>query len=302
MDINQICKDIKSLKIQGAISVAKAGADAFYFNFLENKNKKNLMKLLKISAKKLIKTRPTEPALRNVVSYYFYEIEKCNSIKDLEKHMKSRYNYIKNHFEDSKKKIMDYAYKKIKNNDVVYTHCHSSLVCDILIYAWRKGKRFTVYNTETRPLFQGRKTAKELSSFGIPVTHFVDSASRHAIRKADIIFLGVDAISTTKIYNKIGSETIAILASSFDVPVYFCSDSWKFDSQTIFGFDEEIEKRQAKEVWDNPPKNIKIYNYAFDQVSPKYVTGIISEIGVYEHASFVDIVRKNIEKINKNIL
>jgi ribose 1,5-bisphosphate isomerase len=298
MKLNQVCKDIKSLKIQGAISIAKAGADAFYFNFLQNKNKKNLIKILKYSKNKLIITRPTEPALRNVLEYYFLDLNKCKTLNDYEKHFKNKHDFIIDHFENSKKNIIKYAYKKINNNDIIYTHCHSSLVCEILIYAWKKGKRFTVYNTETRPLFQGRKTAIELSKNGIPVTHFIDSAARQAIKKADIIFLGVDAISTTKIYNKIGSETIGILASFFDIPLYFCSDSWKFDFQTIFGFDEEIEKRQAKEVWNRPPKNVKIYNFAFDQISPKYITGIISEIGVYDHSSFVDIVSKKFKELN----
>ena len=298
MDFDKVCKDIKTLKIQGAVSVAKAGADAFYFFYIKNKNSKDIIKKLKISAKKLIKTRSTEPALRNVIAYYFHEIEKCKTEKELTKHFNLRYKFIKNHFEESKKTILNYAFKKIKKNSIVYTHCHSSLVCDILIYAWKKGIKFEVYNTETRPLFQGRKTALQLSKAGIPVTHFVDSAARHAIKKADIVFLGVDAISTTKIYNKIGSETIAMIASNFDVPVYFCTDSWKFDSKTIFGFDEEIEKRLGKEVWDKAPKKIKIYNYAFDQVSPKYATAIISELGVFDHSSFVDIARKKLEKIN----
>ncbi|MFT4304893.1 MAG: hypothetical protein ACMXX8_02275, partial [Candidatus Woesearchaeota archaeon] len=243
MDFDKVCSDIKTLKIQGAVSIAKSGTEAFYFYFLKNKESKNILSKLKKAATKLSKTRATEPALRNVLSYYFSDIEKCKTNKELEKHFKQKYKEIKNHFKESKQKILDIGYKIIKNNDVVYTHCHSSLVCDILKYAWKKGKKFEVYNTETRPLFQGRKTAKELSNVGIPITHFVDSAARQAIKKSDIIFLGVDAISTTKIYNKIGSETIAILASMYDVPVYFCTDSWKFDSKTIFGFDEEIEKR-----------------------------------------------------------
>jgi ribose 1,5-bisphosphate isomerase len=294
MNIDKICEDIKNLKIQGAISVAKTGAEAFYSFFLENKSKENILEELKIVSEKLISTRSTEPALRNLLNIYLKDLDKCKNIDEIEDKIKTKYNYIINHFEEAKQTILEYASHKIKNHDIVYTHCHSSLVCDILIYTWNKGIKFSVYNTETRPLFQGRKTAKQLIEAGIPVTHFVDSAAKHAIKKADLILLGVDAISTTKIYNKIGSETIALIASSYDVPVYFCSDSWKFDPITIFGFDEEIEKRYGKEVWPDAPKEIKIYNYAFDQVSPKYVTAIISELGVYEHSTFIDLVRKKI--------
>jgi len=58
----------------------------------------------------------------------------------------------------------------VKNRDVIFTHCHSTNVVNSLIYAKKKGKKFQVYNTETRPLFQGRKTANELKKAGIKVT------------------------------------------------------------------------------------------------------------------------------------
>jgi len=47
----------------------------------------------------------------------------------------------------------------------------------------KQRKKFEVYNTETRPLFQGRKTAKELKGAGIKVTMFIDSAMDIALSK-----------------------------------------------------------------------------------------------------------------------
>lgn len=299
MSLIKICNDIKSLKIQGAIAVAKAGSQAFFEESLKIKAKTpiDLLKELKKTKKILINTRPTEPALRNALNYYFYNLN-MSSLQKMRIHLDLKYNEIVNHFSDARKKVIKYGIRKIKNGSIVYTHCHSSMVCDILIAAKKKGIKFEVHNTETRPLYQGRKTATQLAKAGIKVTHYVDAAARHAIKKADIVFFGVDAITTTKIYNKIGTETFAMLAKEHEVPVFFVTDSWKFDSESIFGYDEVIEKRLAKEVWDKKPKNVEIYNFAFDKVDPTLSTGIISDIGVFSHALFVEESNKKLKKPN----
>lgn len=297
MTFSKICSDIRSLKIQGAVAVAMQGAKALeeFSKEIKTENPSKALKEIKKASKKIIATRPTEPALRNAMAFYFRRLN-TRTKKDMVSHIDLKYHQIINHFENSRKKIIEYGVRKIKKGMVVYTHCHSSTVCDILIAAKKKKIRFEVHNTETRPLYQGRKTAEQLAKAGIKVTHYVDSAARHAIKKADIVLLGTDAITTTKVYNKIGSETIAMIAQDYDIPVYFFSDSWKFDYDSVFGFDEEIEKRLAKEVWPKSPKGINIYNYAFDKISPRFVTGIISDIGVFSHDIFVDEVLKGSEK------
>ena len=151
-----------------------------------------------------------------------------------------------------------------------------------------------MHNTETRPLFQGRKTAIELASYKIPVKHYVDSAARMALKKADIMMIGADAITTEgKVINKIGSELIAEAANKIGVPVYICTHSWKFDPETIFGFDEEIEKRAWDEIWPNKPRKVNIDNFAFEKINPALITGIISELGVYRPQNFISEIKNN---------
>jgi len=176
---------------------------------------------------------------------------------------------------------------------VVFTHCHSSTVIEILKQANKQGKRFTVHNTETRPKFQGRLTAQELARLGIPVVHYVDSAARLALKKADIMLIGADAITTEgKVINKIGSELMAEVAEKWDVSLYVCSDSWKFDPKSVFGYEEEIEKRKPTEIWPTAPKGVKIDNFAFEKVNPDLITGIISELGIYKPTIFVEEVKR----------
>ncbi len=288
MELNKALKKIKSLEIQGAENIAVFSLETIKSE-LKKLNEERLLDKLKTIIKKLEETRPTEPCMRNSLSYLFYNLHGGF----LKKQIKSKIEFLLKHFEDSKKIISDIGSRKIKSGSVIFTHCHSSAVMSILLKAKKQGKRFEVYNTETRPLFQGRKTAKELAEAGIKVTHFVDSAARIAIKESDLVLLGADAITSEgKVINKIGSELYAEIAKKFDVPLYICSNALKFDYKSFFGFDEEIENRHKKEVWKESPKNVKINNYAFEIIKPELITGIISELGIYSPYVFMDEVKK----------
>ena len=262
---NQIARDIKEIKIQGARNIAKKALYAY-----------NLIPTEK-SKKKLLSLRPTEPMLENV----------------LDKIEKQPYKEILKHFDFAQEKINKKVFRLIKKNDVIFTHCHSTTVVRALIYAKKKGKKFEVYNTETRPLFQGRTTARELRKAGIKVTMFVDSALGVALskeqgtKKADKVFLGADALLKKGVVNKIGSEVIARIAKSEKIPVYVVADSWKFTKDKVL-----LEKRKLDEIWERVPKGVKLKNPAFEFVEKKYITGIVTEFGVMKYGEFLKEMKK----------
>ncbi|MFC1728511.1 translation initiation factor eIF-2B [Nanoarchaeota archaeon] len=294
MSFKKIVSDIKALNIQGAENVAKAAIKAFH-DILNKSKASNALKLvqeLKRAKETLLNTRPTEPAMRNALNYILYELD-TKDIYETKHELVRRMNYVLDHFEKAPQMIQDIASQKIKNKMIVFTHCHSSTVTSTLKKAKKEGKSFEVHNTETRPLFQGRITAKELTKAGIPVTMYVDSASRLALKKADLMLLGADAITVEgKIVNKIGSELMAEIASKYDVPLYVCADSWKFDPTTIKGKDVQIEERSPKEVWISAPKKVKIANYAFERIDFDLITGVITELGVYRPSILLEELKK----------
>jgi methylthioribose-1-phosphate isomerase len=259
---NKIADDIKKIKIQGARNIAKAAFQAY--SLIPSK----------ASIKKLLSLRPTEPMLQKVL---FLAGKKSDK-------------EILAHFDESQNQINKYVIKLIKPNDRIFTHCHSTNVVNSLIFAKKSWGKFEVYNTETRPLFQGRKTANELRKAGIKVTMFVDSAAAIAIEKqnnkdkvhADKIFLGADALLANGIINKVGSGMIAELASKHKIPVYIIADSWKYSSKKV-----PVEQRGLNEVWNRAPKGIQIKNPAFEFVPMKYITGIVTELGLMKYDDFV---------------
>ncbi len=259
---NKIVKDIKSIKIQGARNVAKSALKAYHL--FPNKTSKRI----------LLNSRPTEPMMENVL--------------DLAESKQIPYNEILNHFDYSQNEINKNIFKLIKNNSVIFTHCHSTNVSNALIYAHKKGKKFEVYNTETRPLFQGRRTAKELRKAGIKVTMFVDSALGIALakeqgtKKVSMVFLGADALLEEGVINKVGSEVVARIAKEEKIPFYIVADSWKFTKKDI-----PIEQRKLNEIWDDAPEKIKIKNPAFEFIDEKYISGIVTERGLENYNKFV---------------
>lgn len=263
---NKVVSDIKSVKIQGARNVARAALRAYY------------LMPSKRSKKKLLASRPTEPMMENVL--------------DLAEH-ENKGDIIK-HFDEAQNKINKEVYKLIRKNTVVFTHCHSTNVVKALIYTRKKGKNFEVYNTETRPLLQGRKTAKELKRNGIRVTNFIDSAVGVALskeqgtKKVSKVFLGADALIKKGIINKVGSEVIARIAKQEKIPIYIVADSWKFTIKKV-----PLEQRKLNEVWDKAPKRIKIRNPTFEFVDKKYISGIITEHGLMKYGQFVRFMMKN---------
>lgn len=261
---NQISKRIKNVKIQGAREIAKAGFQAYQLIPTSR------------SKQKLLLLRPTEPMLEKTL-----EIADKISYKELLKKLARNQQAIN-------KQVL----KLIKSNYVIFTHCHSSTVVDALIYAKRKGKNFEVYNTETRPLYQGRKTARELKKAGIKVTMFVDSAAAIALTKSqgtrdvDLVLLGADAIAKKGVINKVGSGMFTQIAKSEKIPVYILADSWKYSSKKLV-----FEKRNLKEVWKKSPQKIKIQNFAFEFIEKKEITGIISELGKLSYQEFLKRIK-----------
>ncbi len=279
MNLRETCKAIQSLKIQGASKVSTAGIKAL-LKVVKDTPEKSLIKEVTRARKKLLATRATEPELDNYTRHILTFLKKTKSKKATMEEVVRLFNEKRLR----RALIIDHGAKRIHRNLNIFTHCRSTTVLDILKEAAKK-HRLHILNTETRPLYQGRTTAKELAQAKIKVTHHVDSAMGEAVGNADIILLGADAITPKGVYNKIGSSTVALLGKAQHVPVYICASLWKFTEK------ESIEERPGKEVW-KAPKGVKVHNPAFDIIPLKQVHAIICEQGALSPKQFIRKARK----------
>ena len=284
-DVKRLVDDIKSLRVQGARNVAKAAIKAIALQ-LKGKAYSSTEDLLKDMAEMrnlLVSLRPTEPMTRNllealsrdVISRASFGPEKLLSFLDRE--VEEILDSLDKRFND----MLEVGSNHITEGSTIITICHSSSVVGILKRAKDKGKQFKVISCETRPRYQGRITAKELSAYGIDVVQIVDSAASSFIRKADLSLVGADAVTAEgNLYNKIGTNMLAILSNKYSVPFYSAAELFKFDPKTMMGYIEPVEYRDPSEVWADPPRGVKVLNPAFDKTSSKLISGYITEVGI----------------------
>jgi len=295
--VRVVADRIRKLELQGARNVAIAAIKALEALADETnaKTRKELMEELTEAREVLFASRSTEPLMRNAVRWIISQVEnsskeKVDALAEVVASSSSR--FLKN-LEASKDCIAEIGAKRIRDNMVVFTHCHSSTVTHILRKAKEDGKTFEVVCTETRPVFQGRITAKELLSLDIKTTLIVDSAARSFIRNADLVIVGADAITSEgNVINKIGTGTIALLAHEARKPFYVVSELLKFDPATVCGDYEEIEERGPNEVWKGAPENLVIRNPAFDVTRRDFIHGVICEEGVIPPHSVKEVMHR----------
>jgi len=272
--VERAVKDIKTMKAQGARTSALVGLRALKEVVKEN----GFGRDFESACNALESSRPTAVALHNA-------IEKIKKEKTLD--IINRMIY---YFENVAQLIASKGSNLIKNNFTVLTHCHSSVAIEIMKAAYKKKKKFRVIVTETRPLYQGERTARELSDAGLHVVYIDDSAPGFFIKDVDMVLMGTDAIRKEGIVNKIGSYMISVLAKENKVPVYFAGELMKLDRRKKI----IIEERNPEEIID-PRKlpGVKVENPAFDTTPWKYVTDIITERGILKPKKVLGLLKKS---------
>lgn len=300
--ILEIEKDIKELNIQGATNVAIATVEGMKTYIRESKDTDIELfynELINIG-QRLADARVNEPLARNAVKYVKHMYGKSKSdLQSLESMKQRLEDYCDNFLfmiSDSKRAIVESCVPRLRYLENVLTHCHSSTAVSVMKGIGEGKDDFDVVCTETRPLFQGRKTAKSLLEEGISTTMIADSAAESFVIGRgsvgiDAIFIGSDQITMKgHCINKIGSWGIAMSAYHASKPVYVVSPLLKVDPN--IGVDGlVIEVRESKELWPDAPEGLSIYNPAFEIVDSTLITGFLTEFGILKPKEIADVVR-----------
>ena len=180
----------------------------------------------------------------------------------------------------------------------VLTHCNAGALATagygsalgVIRAAVEQGKHIAVIADETRPFLQGsRLTAWELVREGIKTTVITESMAGPLMRAGDIdiVVVGADRIAANgDTANKIGTYTVAVLAHEHKVPFYVAAPLSTIDLATPDGDQIPIEERDQREVSHLgaarlTPVGALIRNPAFDVTPSRYITGIITERGIF---------------------
>ena len=236
---------------------------------------------IKAIAELLMNLRPSMGAINNQVGDLLFKIvEKSKETSNIDEISFFINKEKKNHdriTEENPKLIAKNVLKLIPNNARILTHSYSSAVIESLILAHKSRKNIQIFVSESRPLFEGRITAKELSEHGIPTTLVTDAAAGFFAGNVDMLLFGADSLlSDGEVINKAGTYPIVLAASYQGIPIYIAADIGKLNLRSFFT-NILLEEKEISEVWSEGPSNISIRNLYFD-VTPKFfITGIITE-------------------------
>ncbi len=284
--------DIRQMRVRGAGRIARAAVKALeeYSLTLNVSSKEEFIKSLEDAGEYLKGSRPTAVSLPNAINYVIsnfkrelYKLE--NREAWIEAFRRSCEDFIEKSV-NAIEKIGIIGAKRVRDGDVLLTHCNSEAALSVILSAHKLGKNIRVYCTETRPKFQGLTSASILSRNGVDVTLIVDSAVRYFMNKIDQVIVGADAITANgAVVNKIGTSLIALAAKESRSRFMVAAESYKISPQTFYGDLIIIEERPKYEIvskdWLSRNKGVKVSNPAFDITPAEYVDAIITEVGIF---------------------
>jgi len=291
-DYKDACYAIKEMVVRGAPAIGVTAAFAMSQAYLQKKD-------LDVVAESLRATRPTAYDLNYAVSMM---LKSSDPVKDAKEYCKS--------IVEKARKIGEYGAELIDDGYTVMTHCNAGALATVdygtalapIRVAKEKGKKIKVLVSETRPRLQGaRLTAWELANEGIEHYIIADGSSGYFMKRGmvDIIIVGADrVVANGDFANKIGTYEKAVLAKENEIPFYVAAPVSTFDFSLSSGDGIPIEERSEDEVLfisgkRIAPQNSRALNPAFDVTPHNYVTGFITEYGVFKPGEIKKIREKN---------
>lgn len=287
----QVADAIRDMVLRGAPLIAVAGAYAILMEVRRGADRERLMKV--ISA--LRRSRPTAVNLFNVLEMIENVLHETG---DMERTIEEKVLQFVEMERKLYERIGEYGSEVVPQNATVMTYCNTGFLATIgmgtaigVIYrAFQKGKVKEVIVPETRPYLQGaRLTVYEMRKLGIPHRLITDNTAPFLmeLKRVDVVIVGADRVVLNgDVANKIGTLSLALAAKEFGIPFYVALPTSTIDphSETFDGI--KIEERGSEEVIfvrGNPITypDTPTYHYAFDITPAKFITGYITEKGVF---------------------
>ncbi len=290
---------IRDMQVRGApaIGVTAAYAVAMAARDIDAPGHAEFMSRLRQAAGEIESARPTAVNLRWAVRRMLAVAESETHLARLPGVLLAEAERIQAEDESVNRRMGDVGKDLIPDGGSVLTHCNAGALATaafgtavgVIRAGWESGKRFEVFNTETRPFLQGaRLTAWEFHRLGIPSLLIVDSAAGMLMQQGRIgcVITGADRIAANgDTANKIGTYSLAVLARENGIPFYVAAPVSTIDLSLPDGTGIEIEQRPSDEVTHfqgepTAPEGVEALNPAFDVTPHRYIEAIVTENGI----------------------
>lgn len=238
---------------------------------------------------RLVRTRPTNNNIRDIIASLFAEAESIIGNDDIAELVEElvRAAWDKQH--ENSRQLGENAAQVLSDGDTILTHCWGeSGIIHTLDAAQRANKKLKFICTETRPYLQGaRLTAHSVAEMGAEVTVITDGMAAHAMHQGMVSKLMTAADRVTMsghVVNKVGTLQLAIAASHFYIPFLACV---RFpDPKALTPADVHMEERDAEESLHclgirTASPLAKGWYPAFDITPPNLVSAVATCLGVF---------------------
>jgi len=164
----------------------------------------------------------------------------------------------------------------------VLTHSYSATVRAVLEAALRDNPNLEVVVTRSGAGRTGERTVRELAAAGRRITFIDDTAMCLALESVDRVLVGADRICADgTLVNGVGTCPLAMAARRYEVPLYCCCETLKFDPR-VTGDTVELEEQDPAAVAAPGalPPGVTVKNPCFDLTPRVLLYGIITEKGL----------------------
>lgn len=303
----QMVEAIVNMEVRGAPLIGGAAAYGMALSLIEKQD----IYYLKQNYEKLLKSRPTAVNLKwaidRMMQKLFVNLSVSSALTEADLICNEDISFCKRIGENGLKIIED-IYSKKNDTVNILTHCNAGWLATIdwgtatspLYHAHQKGIPIHVWVDETRPRNQGANlTSYELNEEGVPNTIIADNTGGILMQRkqVDICIVGSDrTLFTGDVCNKVGTYLKALAAHDNKIPFYVCLPTstidWDIDDLNKIPIEERNSKELSHIAGVNKkgeieeiliyPKNSHSKNIAFDITPAKYVTGLITENGIFK--------------------
>jgi methylthioribose-1-phosphate isomerase len=298
----EVAGAIARLEVRGAPAIGVAAAFGYLLAAVNYEpGEQNLEGCLKQAARELLLTRPTAVNLAWALDRMdeLFQTVKDGDLAQVRAALSAGAQQMLDAQKDQDLRLATFGNQIIPERANLLTYCNtgalatagSGTALGVILRAFQSGKEIHVYVPETRPLLQGaRLTAWELEQAGIPFNLITDNMAGYLFSqgKIDLAIVGADRIVANGDFaNKIGTYTMAVLATHHHRPFYVAAPISTFDLKLKEGREIPVEMRAPEEV-----RSIRghlvcrpetpVLNPSFDVTPHLLVTGYITELGVFK--------------------
>jgi ribose 1,5-bisphosphate isomerase len=209
-------------------------------------------------------------------------------------------------FEQDNKRNLDlinqYAQYVLLNMNSILLFDYSSTVGRMIETC---NHQLEIFIAESRALNGGKPYVRPALK-GNHKVHFIpDAAIYFYLRQCDGVFIGAETYYPDgKVLNTVGTEMVASLCNTFDVPFYVLTTLIKVDVRPMYGFIKpplmlDLREKISLDLDGQIQDQIDYSCPEVVEISPKLITGFITEAGIVPPSAMFHLSTNHSKKIGR---